>query len=169
MEGARSPLISLGGALTWWSLTRPHHQHLSRCTLPRYVRGQPVRLGIQEAAALPCHCCLLSGNRPGRLSQQPRLPGAACFLCVLEKGAVCCAALSEGSPDCLLQVNQPKWGTQTVKLSWVLESCRRKQHLPEQGFQVALPPVRVSCVCQVLLQVCSPSTPSADVLIWCFL
>lgn len=73
MEGAHTLLISLGDALTWWSLMRQHHQHLSKCTLPRYVRGQPVRQGIQEAAALRSHCCLLSGNRLSRLSQQPRL------------------------------------------------------------------------------------------------
>ena len=98
MEGAPSPLISLGDALTWWSLMRPPHQHLSRCTLPRYVGGQPLRQGIQEATALLSYCCLLSGNKPGRLSQQPRLAlnaGAACLLCVLEKGTACCAGLSE--------------------------------------------------------------------------
>ena len=98
MEGAPSPLISLGDAPTWWSLMRQHHQHVSRCTSPRYVYGQPVRQGVQEAAALASHCCLLSGNSLGRLSQQPCLAldaGAACLLCELEMGAACCVALLE--------------------------------------------------------------------------
>ena len=107
------------------------------------------QLGRAIKRLQPCHptaaCCetgqtvaaALPGSGGWRCMPPVCAGSGCCLLCCLVRGI---------PPDCLLQVNQPKWGTQTVKLSWVLESCRQRQHLPEQGFQVALPPVRVSCV-----------------------